>query len=143
RIDGAGSARMGCLHGCIDRRLCGRRRSMNGIASLLAIAGLALAMLLFAREDVTGIVKLVIASGPGLIAASLFHAFPMLLNARAWQRLLPAATRPSLRVATWATWMRESVNGLLPVARIGGEIVAYRMVIRIPMRGADVAASLV
>jgi putative membrane protein len=116
---------------------------MNRIGSLLAIAGLALAVALFAHEDFHGIVELVIAAGPGLIVASLFHAFPMLLNARAWQRLLPAATRPSLGVMTWATWIRESVNGLLPVGRIGGEIVAYRMVFRLPMHGVDVAASLV
>jgi glycosyltransferase 2 family protein len=116
---------------------------MNRIGSLLAIAGLALAAALFAHENFRGIVELVIAAGPGLIVASLFHAFPMLLNARAWQRLLPAATRPSLRVMTWATWIRESVNGLLPVGRIGGEIVAYRMVFRLPMHGVDVVASLI
>jgi putative membrane protein len=32
---------------------------------------------------------------------------------------------------------------LLPVARIGGEIAAYRMVFRLPMHGVDVVASLV
>ena len=134
---------MRSLGACIDRRLCGCHARVRSVASLLAIGGLALAMLLFARDDVGGIVRLVIAAGPGLIVASLFHALPMLLNARAWQRLMPAATRPSLRLTTRATWIRESVNGLLPVARIGGEIAAYRMVFRIPMRRADVAASLV
>ena len=116
---------------------------MNRIGSLLALGGLALAVALYARENFGGIVELVIAAGPGLVVASLFHALPMLFNARAWRRLLPAATRPRLRVMTWATWIRESVNGLLPVARIGGEIVAYRMIFRSPMHGIDVAASLV
>src|SRR5262249_29890012 len=44
---------------------------------------------------------------------------------------------------TWATWIRESVNGLLPVGRIGGEIVAYRILRRNVDRRADAAASLV
>ena len=67
----------------------------------------------------------------------------MVANARAWRRLLPVPQRPGVRVLTWATWVRESVNGLLPVARIGGEIVAYRIVRRHVARRSDAAASLV
>jgi putative membrane protein len=43
----------------------------------------------------------------------------------------------------FAVWVRESVNGLLPVARIGGEIASYRMLRRAEVRGALAAASLV
>jgi uncharacterized membrane protein YbhN (UPF0104 family) len=100
---------------------------MKSIARVLAIAGLALAVILFARENVQGIVDLVIAAGPGLLLAGLFHFVPMVANARAWQRLLPAAQRPNVGAMTRAVWIRESVNGLLPVARVGGEIIAYRM----------------
>src|ERR1700688_2153556 len=116
---------------------------MKYLARMLAIAGFVLAVALFVREDVRGIVDLVITAGPGLVVAGLFHFFPMIANARAWQRLLPAPRRPGLRVLTWATWVRESVNGLLPVARIGGEIVAYRIVRRYAARRSDAAASLV
>src|SRR5438132_12503749 len=116
---------------------------MKHVGAVLAIAGLALAVTLFAREDVGGIVALVIAAGPGLFLAALFHALPMIANARAWGRLLREGQRPGVRVLTWATWIRESVNGLLPVARIGGEIVAYRIVRRHVARRSDVAASLV
>ena len=97
---------------------------MKHIGVVLAIAGLALAVTLFAREDVGGIVALLIAAGPGLVLAALFHILPMIANALAWGRLLPAPQRPDAGVLAWATWIRESVNGLLPVARIGGEIVA-------------------
>jgi len=100
-------------------------------------------VVLFAREDVRRIVALVVAAGPGLMLAALFHLLPMIANARAWQRLLPESLRPSLRVMTWATWVRESVNGLLPVARIGGEIVAYRVVRREVEDRSEAAASLV
>src|SRR5258706_7472302 len=67
----------------------------------------------------------------------------MLANAHAWGRLLAEPQRPSAWVLSWGTWVRESVNGLLPVARIGGEIVAYRIVRRHVERRSDVAASLV
>ena len=46
---------------------------MKHIGAVLAIAGLALAVTLFAREDVGGIVALVIAAGPGLFLAALFQ----------------------------------------------------------------------
>jgi putative membrane protein len=116
---------------------------MKHIGAMLAIAGLALAVTLFAREDVGSIVALLIAAGPGLVLAALFHVLPMIANAGAWGRLLPELHRPSVRVLTWATWVRESVNGLLPVARIGGEIVAYRIIRRHVGRRSEAAASLV
>lgn len=116
---------------------------MKHVARVLAIAGLALAVVLFAREDVGSIAALVAAAGPGLVLAALFHIFPMIANARAWQRLLPEPNRPSVRILTRATWVRESVNGLLPVARIGGEIVAYRIARSHVARRSEAAASLV
>ena len=112
-------------------------------AGVLALAGIALAVVLFSREDVQAIVDLIVAAGPGLIAASLLHALPMTLNARAWQLLFPRSVQPPLRILTFATWIRESVNGLLPVARIGGELAAFRIVRRAGIGRADSAASLV
>ena len=116
---------------------------MKSAGSVLALAGIALAVVLFAQEDVRAIVDLVVAAGPGLIAASLVHTVPMTLNARAWQLLFARASRPSLRALTFATWVRESVNGLLPVARIGGELAAFRIVRRTGVGGAENGASLI
>jgi glycosyltransferase 2 family protein len=116
---------------------------MKHSGAMLAIAGLALAAILFARENVGAIVDLLSAAGPGLVLASVFHVVPMVANALAWQPLLPPPQRPGLRILAWATWIRESVNGLLPVARIGGEIVAYRIVRGHVAHRSEAAASLV
>ena len=116
---------------------------MKYVAPLSAAAGLALAVFLFTQQGVGAIVSLVVAAGPGLLLAALFHVLPIVANARAWQCLLPETQRPALRVLSWATWLRESVNGLLPVARIGGEIVAYRALRRYAAQGSELAASLV
>src|ERR1700687_4701549 len=116
---------------------------MKHLARMLAIAGFVLSVALFVREDVRGIVDLVITARRGLVVAGLFHFFPMIANARAWQRLLPAPRRPGLRVLTWAIWVRESVNGLLPVARVGGEIIAFRILRRHVALQSEAAASLV
>lgn len=116
---------------------------MKHFARLLALAGFALAVLLFARADAASILRLVIAAGPGLLLAGLLHVLPMLANAHAWGRLLQPPRLPSLRNLALATWIRESINGLLPVARIGGEIVAYRLLRRQGVRRSDAVASLV
>ena len=116
---------------------------MKYLARVLALAGLVFAALLFVREGAIDILTLVVAAGPGLVLAALFHVLPMIGNARAWWRLLPGPRRPSMYLVAWATWVRESVNALLPVTRIGGEIVAYRFVRRQVARRSDVAASLV
>lgn len=109
---------------------------------LLAAAGVALAVWLFAAGDPAAVLSLVHGAAAGLVLAGLTHALPMALNARAWQAVLPAARRPHLLAMTRAVWVRESVNALLPVARIGGEVASYRLVRRGGVRRAAAAASL-
>ncbi len=109
---------------------------------LLAVAGLALAALLFLRDDPAAIARLLAVAGVGLVLAALCHVFSMILNARAWQVLLPPHTQPGMAVMTLTVWVRESVNGLLPVARIGGEIVSFRVLTRARVTPPLAAASL-
>jgi putative membrane protein len=70
----------------------------------------------------------------------------MAVNARAWQVLLPASPRGkrgSLAFYLWAVWLREAVNGLLPVARVGGEVVSARLLMRNGLSPPKAVASLV
>jgi glycosyltransferase 2 family protein len=115
---------------------------MKHLGRVLAPAGLLLALWLFLREDAGAIWALLRQAGAGLLLASLFHALPMLLNAWAWRAILSGALRPGLGAMTWVVWIRESVNGLLPVARIGGEFVSYQLLRRLGLRRAPAAASL-
>jgi putative membrane protein len=116
---------------------------MKHFGRLCALGGLAIAAVLFARQGTSDIVARVAAAWPGLVAAALFHAVPMALNGRAWQVVLPGAKRPRLHEMTLAVWLRGSVNALLPVARVGGELVAYRVVRHFGVRRAPAAAGLV
>src|SRR5579862_407508 len=115
---------------------------MKRVARLLALAGLALAALLFARQDIGRLALLVADAIPGLLVAASFHLVPMSANALAWQRLFVRNDRPRLRVLFGVVWIRESVNGVLPVARVGGEIAAYRILRRHVASRPAVAASL-
>jgi uncharacterized membrane protein YbhN (UPF0104 family) len=116
---------------------------MSYLARALALAGLALAVYLYWSGDPAAVWALIAQAGFGIVLAALLHVFPMALNARAWQVLLPQGERPRLRVMLLAVWVRESVNGLLPVARVGGEIVSYRLLRIYGMRRFAAAASLV
>jgi putative membrane protein len=112
-------------------------------AALLAVAGLMLATGLILQQGLGAIVAALGAAGLGIVWSGLFHLVPMVLNARAWQILLPGARKPGLAFFTWAVWVREAVNGLLPVARIGGEVASARLLRRRGVRNAPTLASLV
>jgi putative membrane protein len=116
---------------------------MKYLGRVLAAAGLALSIWLFLHDNPTAIVALVRQAGLGLVVAGLIHLLPMALNARGWQVLLPGAGRPTLAAMVRLVWIRESINGLLPVARVGGEIVSFRLMRMIGVRRAPAAASLV
>jgi putative membrane protein len=116
---------------------------MNYLARALALAGLALAVYLYWSGDPAAVWALIAQAGFGIVLAALLHVFPMTLNARAWHVILPRGERLSLRVMLLAVWIRESVNGLLPVARVGGEIVSYRLLRIYGMRRFAAAAGLV
>jgi len=115
---------------------------MKRVARVLAIVGLAVAAALFARENVAQIAHLVGTAIPGLMLAAAFHALPMVTNSVAWRQLFPRADRPSLVLVLRVVWIRESVNGVMPVARVGGEIAAYRVLRKHVSSRAAVAASL-
>ena len=112
------------------------------VGPLLALAGLALAALLLAQQDLGEVAGLLRAGGAGLVLAALAHVPSMALNAQAWRLLLPRRARPSLPMMTAIVWIRESVNGLLPVARLGGEVASYRLLRAEGASAAQAVASL-
>jgi len=116
---------------------------LNRTTLLLGLAGLMLATGLVAYNGLGEVMQALSVAGWGIVWASLFHVVPMAFNARAWQVLLPSRRGPGLGFFLWLVWVRESVNGLLPVARVGGELVSARLMLRQGIRAAPAAASLV
>src|SRR5258708_26419453 len=83
------------------------------------------------------------AAGAGLVLAALAHVLPMLANACDWRSLIRGARRPGVAAMLYLGWIRESVNSMLPVARIGGEIVSFRLLRRWDVRPSPAGASLI
>jgi putative membrane protein len=116
---------------------------MKRWAMLFGLLGLALAIALIVHEGWADILQALRVAGLGLVWASLFHIVSMGLNAQGWLALLAPRSRPGLIGMTGAVWLREAVNGLLPVARIGGEVVSGRALTNGGVPAASAVASLV
>jgi putative membrane protein len=67
----------------------------------------------------------------------------MLFSALSWRELLPRETRPDVASVVWIRWIRESINSLLPVANIGGDIAGARLAHLRGVPGPQAAASMV
>ena len=116
---------------------------MKYLGRIAAFLGLAAAIWLVWRENPGAVFALLKTAGPGLALIGIIHVLPMLANSKDWQSLLRDPRRPGLNGMLYLVWIRESVNNLLPVARIGGEVEAYRIMRHRGMQGPGIIASLV
>jgi putative membrane protein len=78
-----------------------------------------------------------------LLPITLFHIVPLIFSALAWRELLSASTRPHLITLIWIRWIRESINALLPVAGVGGDIAGARLAHQHGVPAAQAAGSIV
>jgi len=112
-------------------------------AYLLFLGGLILFTLLIGYYGITDVAAALAVAGWGLIWVTLFHLVPLVLNAASWQCLFEDRNRPSLRVMVWARWIGESINGLLPAAQVGGDLVKARLIMHRGVPGPVSGASVV
>ena len=105
------------------------------------LCGLALAAWLLQTYGFARILDLLGHAGWfGIIAVIAFHLVQLLFSASAWWVIAgPTQPRPRLGAFLVLRWIREGVNNLLPVAQIGGEFVASRLLRR---RGVPLASAI-
>ncbi len=119
---------------------------MKRIAYALGLVGLAAAIVLVARAGWQSVLAALAAAGWPLLWLVPLRLVPIGLDALGWRLLL--APRDLQHRAAWPVLLavatvRESVNRLLPVAGVGGELVGIRIVTRRGLEAAAVAASVV
>ncbi len=66
----------------------------------------------------------------------------LVLDAAGWRVLLPGERRAGLAVLTWIATIRDAINNLLPVARVGGELVGVRLLILRGVSGIRAGSSI-
>jgi len=110
-----------------------------GLALFLAIADIG-----FARiwDEVTNV-------GFGLVAIVVIHIGQLAFCTFGWNALFAGISpdrRPTVLGLFALRWIRESIDHLLPVAQVGGEIAAGRLLARdrisLPVAGASIIADL-
>ena len=116
---------------------------MKYFSRFAALIGLLAAIWLFWRDNPGAVLALMQAAGAGLVLAALVHVLPMLASSRNWQTLIRDPQKPDIPGMLHLVWIRESINNLLPVARVGGEIVSFRLMRRRGLRASTAGASLV
>ncbi len=114
---------------------------MKLAARIALIAGLCVMIVLIAHEGALSIAKLLAQAGWTLLWLIPLHTLPLLLDAEGWRAIIPIRCR--LLTLFWIAVVRQAVNGLLPVANIGGEIVGIRLLTRSGVDGTWAAASVV
>ena len=78
-----------------------------------------------------------------LLPITLFHFVPLSFSALSWRELLPLSSRPDVVSIIWIRWIRESINALLPVFGVGGDLASARLAHLRGVPGAQAAASMV
>lgn len=107
------------------------------------LAGLALFTALIAYEGLAEVASTLLTAGWGLVVVTLFHLVPMTADTLGWRTFLDRAQRPRFRTLLWARWIGESVNTLLPVAQVGGELVKARLLAQRKVPASQAGASIV
>ena len=116
---------------------------MMRIAALFVFLGFAAATAIIAWSGFGQVMTALDVAGWGILWTSLFHLIPMLCCVIGWRMLMLGSKRPSLKYFFYILWLRTSVNNMLPVARIGGEVVAVRVMMKHGIRKTSAIASTV
>jgi putative membrane protein len=113
------------------------------VLTAAGIAGLALVGLLIVRSGADEVAHAMLTLGWRLLPITLFHLLPLTLNALSWRQLLSTSSRLNVASAAWIRWIRESINNLLPVASIGGDVASVRLASLRGVGSEQAAASVV
>jgi putative membrane protein len=110
---------------------------------IAAFFGFLLVVYLIIASGAAQVVHAMLVIGWWLLPITLYHLVPLTFSALSWRELLPVSSRPDTINVIWIRWIRESINSLLPVAAIGGDIASVRLAHQQGVPSAQAAASMV
>lgn len=116
---------------------------MRYLSYIGMLIGLAVMVILVAWQGLQQVFGILLGSGWALLLLPLIWLPNLLPAAASWRLLFDSQYRPSYPHILVALWMGRSVNSLLPVATIGGEVVKARVLTLWGTSGARATASVV
>jgi putative membrane protein len=116
---------------------------MKILTAIGLLAGLAAATLLVAWQGFGTIGAALVSLGAGLLVLPLAFLPHLVFAAWSWGLLFRPGHAPGFAAALRAMWMGLSVDMLLPLASLGGEVVKVRVLMQAGVGGRDAGASVV
>jgi putative membrane protein len=113
------------------------------LAWLGLLAGLGAIVAMVAWNGIGTVAQIISAGGWAVLLLSLYFIIDVAGSAISWRMLFARGRAPTLGVTVASAWMGSSVNALLPVANVGGEVVRARQVMRHGIDGAAAGASVI
>ncbi len=93
--------------------------------SIVVGLGLMTALIGYFGFDAVG--QAFLSAGWGMVALAAYQGLSIFCSALAWRVVARSVWPGSVGLFLWARWVREAVNGLMPVAQVGGDIVGARL----------------
>lgn len=119
---------------------------MRPLVIACALGGVTLLVALVLMSSPAAIVAILLASPAPLAAASVYRVVPLAFYAVSWGFLIAPGARPATLTLLRLRWIGESVNALLPVAQVGGDVARARLLAQqgapIPIAAASMVADL-
>lgn len=122
----------------------GQTGHRSRVVAAAAVVGAAAVAGLVAWNGADQILTLLESGGWALLAVPLFHFLPIVATTLAWRSLVRSqGWRVPLWRLVWYRWLADSVNALLPVAQVGGEVVRGRLIMGCGVPGASATAAII
>ncbi|MGK7294956.1 MAG: flippase-like domain-containing protein [Candidatus Wenzhouxiangella sp. M2_3B_020] len=96
----------------------------------LGVLGVVLFVALVVHQGIGELADALATAGYGLLALAGWHLLTMSADGIALKFVLAPRARISARTAIRTRWLQESINNLLPVAQIGGNVAKVRALMR-------------
>lgn len=116
---------------------------MFRLAAIFGLLGLGAATAVIVASGYDQVLAALARAGWGIVWTALFHIIPMIFCIIGWRALMPGRKRPPHAFFLYLLWLRASANNLLPVARIGGEVLAVRVMMKHGIRKTTAIAATV
>jgi len=116
---------------------------MFRLAALFGLLGLAATTAIIIHTGYQDVLHALSIAGIGILWSGMFHMVPLTCCVIGWRLLIPDRERPSFLFMSYILWLRTSVNNMMPVARIGGEFLSVRVMIKYGMAKTTAIASTV
>jgi len=117
------------------------------LAKLISYIGLVVGLVvmtgLIAWQGLGDVTDIILASGWPILLVPLAWSPTVFLGSISWRLLFAPGHEPTFKQIFMALWMGRSINTLLPVASLGGEVVKARMLILWGYPKAEAGASVV